>query len=78
MEARIEYLSAHNTEYERNNDILTKENHQLVKTVESYEQETDKVLREKEKIKNELESKQSLKNCAKLCKKCYFKFIILF
>jgi len=55
MESRIAKLSTQNVEYERNNDILTKENQQLVKAVDNYEHELDKVLREKELIKAELD-----------------------
>ena len=56
MEARIAKLSAANIEYERTNDILTKENHQLVKAVDNYENELEKEMREKERIKRELDS----------------------
>ena len=56
MEARIAKLSAANIEYERTNDILTKENHQLVKAVDNYENELEKEIREKERIKRELDS----------------------
>ena len=55
MEGRIATLSTQNIEYERTNDILTKENQQLVKAVDNYEKELDNVLREKEMIKAELD-----------------------
>ena len=55
METRIGYLTSQNTELERANDILSKENNQFMKTIESYEIEMEKILREKDKIKNELD-----------------------
>ena len=55
MEARIGFLSSQNSELERNNDILSKENHQFMKSIETYEIEMDKIIREKEKIKLELD-----------------------
>jgi flagellar basal body rod protein FlgC len=42
-------------ELERTNDILVKENHQLVKAVESYEVELDSVQKKKEMVQQELD-----------------------
>ena len=55
MEQRIDFLSAQNNEYERANDILQKENTQFIKTIETYENEMDKLVHEKDKIKLELD-----------------------
>jgi hypothetical protein len=55
MEARIGFLSSQNSELERGNDILSKENCQFMKSIESYEIEMDKIIREKDKIKLELD-----------------------
>ena len=55
MEARIAKLSAANMEFERTNDILTKENGQLVKAIDQYELDLDSIHREKEQIKKQLD-----------------------
>ena len=42
-------------EFERTNDILTKENGQLVKAIDQYELDLDHIHREKEQIKKQLD-----------------------